>query len=232
MPREIKKLTQAINRALARVKESMASRTLFASAIAHEIRTPVSIVQLELEQINHPRAEKALADLLKLTQTLDTLTSLARLDAVIDPELKNCDLADIAREVTASMAPIVFASGKTIAFEDLGKTEVFTAPVLVENLIRNLIENAVKHATSGSTIKVVAGPGPVLEISDEIQAAASRKSGQESKVDMKQNTTKATSGIGQRIVERICELLGADFLVSRNSLGGHTATIRFESNKG
>ena len=225
MPREIAILTQATNRALTRAKQSMASQKLFASAIAHEIRTPVSVVQLELEQIDHPRATKALADLHRLTQTLEALTALARLDAISDPELTSCDLSDIATALTASLAPLVFANGKTIAYENHGNTAVFTAPALVENLISNIVENAAKHAVPGSSITVYAGPGARITVSDEPPARAKRMTATQLTPDAVKNSI---PGLGLKIAERISDILAAEFSLVQNKSGGQTATFVFK----
>ncbi|HEX2019294.1 MAG TPA: hypothetical protein VGO17_10190 [Aurantimonas sp.] len=70
-----------MNRAFGRVEELIRSQKIFAASIAHEIRTPVSIVKLELARIDNPRARKAEGDLDSLTHVLEQLTAPARVDA-------------------------------------------------------------------------------------------------------------------------------------------------------
>lgn len=55
MPREIADFGQAINRTLSRIRGLMTAQQVFTTAVAHEIRTPLAMLKLELGNIDHPR---------------------------------------------------------------------------------------------------------------------------------------------------------------------------------
>ena len=117
LPSEISHLVMAVNRALGRVQELIRSQKVFAASIAHEIRTPVSILKLELARIDDEGARKAERDLDALTHTLEQLTALARLDAAEGEAFTRQALAGLAEDTVGQLAPLVYASGREVAFE-------------------------------------------------------------------------------------------------------------------
>jgi signal transduction histidine kinase len=222
MPAEVADLTRAVNRAFGRVAELVRSQKLFSAAIAHEIRTPVAIVKLELARIQDPRARKAERDLDRLTHTLEQLTALARLDAVEGEAFRTASLSRIARDAVAELAPLVFASGRTIALRDETDATVLVVPSLIQTLLRNLVENAVKHTRTGTTITVaVEAPGSLV-VSDDGDgfAVAQGRVGTELGVV----NTAGSLGIGLKIAERIAALHGALLVV--DSAPGQGTTVR------
>ncbi|MCM5556689.1 HAMP domain-containing sensor histidine kinase [Pleomorphomonas sp. JP5] len=205
MPLEVAGLVEAINRLFARTAEIMAAQKVFSAAVAHEIRTPLAVLRLELDRIADPRARRAEADIERLLHILEQLTALARLDVVDDDAFVETDLAGLAADVVADMAPLVLDRGATIAYEGDGPVPRRLVPSLIQNVVRNLIENSLKHAGRGVDIVVAVGLDGSLTVSDngsgfvpcEVQGEFGRvkRSG--------------SLGLGLTIVERIAELHGA-----------------------
>jgi hypothetical protein len=215
MPLEVVRLTEATNRVLGRARQLIQSQKIFASALSHEIRTPVSIAQLELEHIDHPRAKKAIAELQSLTNTLETLTALARLEMIDNISAETCDLSQIARKVVASIAPYVYSEGMSIGYEDLRNAEVRSVSTLAEMLIRSLVENAIKHSMAGTSIEVIAGPGPRVTVNSHTKTVAVMGS------------ASGAPGIGLKILGKISEILGGSLVQSENPAGGYNTTYTF-----
>lgn len=166
MPREIAEFGQAINRTLARIHGLMTAQRVFTAAVAHEIRTPLAMLKLELGNIDHPRARKMEADVDGLSHFVEQITALGRLESADRAVLQAIDLVAVARKAVADIAPFVYAHGATIAFVDEGTDRVQAYLPLVDDAIRNLVENAVKHTPRGTMIEVVVGPGPCLAVVD------------------------------------------------------------------
>lgn len=224
MPSEIAHFTRAVNRALDRVRDLVHGQKLFAAAIAHEIRTPAAIVRMELEHIDHPRARKALTDLERMTHVLEQLTALARVDTVDSAAFLPVDLAALAADTVALLAPAAFDAGQTIAFEEAPTGDVEAVPSLVETLLRNLVDNAVRHNPPGTTVTVTAGPGPVLSVADDGRGLdPAGEDGDESGAKRRSDGL----GIGRRIVARIAEIHGATITTTTAPGAGTTVTVQF-----
>ncbi|HUO55198.1 MAG TPA: HAMP domain-containing sensor histidine kinase [Rhodoblastus sp.] len=219
MPREIAEYAKAVNLVLGRVFTLMQSQRVMTSAISHEVRTPLAIARLELEKIADPRARKVEEDLDALNRLVEQLTTLARLEGAGVAAPERIDPADLARQVVAATAPLVYDSGRSIAFEDHGATAFRGHRALIENALRNLVDNAIRHAGPGAVIRVMAGPGPTLAVGDDGGAAAGAAAGRSAKgLDR--------PGLGLKIVSRIAELHGGSFDIDITPGKGALARLR------
>jgi len=216
MPREISRLTGAVNRAFKRSGDLIRGQRMLTSAIAHEVRTPLAIIKLELSGIDSPKARKAEADVDELSDFVAQLTALARLEAINERQFQDTNLAQLCEDVVSAVAPWVLARGDTIAFEKDVEAMVLIIPSLIRDACRNLIENAVRHSPPGTEITVRVTGGPIISIIDrKRQADASMRPSD-------------SLGIGLAIVERVLTLHGARLVQHRNATG-MVASIHFNS---
>jgi len=216
MPQEISRLTGAVNRAFRRSGELIRGQRMLTSAIAHEVRTPLAIIKLELSGIDSPKARKAEADVDELSEFVAQLTALARLEAIKERHYVATDLSQLCEEVVAAVAPWVLARGDTIAFEKHAEPTAVIVPTLIRDACRNLIENAVRHSPAGTEITLRVARGPVISIID--RKPDSMIAGRPSD----------SLGIGLAIVERVLSLHGAR-LVQEGNATGMVASIHFYS---
>ncbi|WP_038360905.1 ATP-binding protein [Bosea sp. 117] len=223
MPREIAQFARAVNRSYARLRELMQSQKLFTSAIAHEIRTPLAVISLELERIDHPRARLALEEVAELSRFVDQIVALARLEAVDTAERAPIALDALLEEVVASIAGWVYGHGASIALEAGAGGTVSGHDALLKDAVRNLVENAVRHGGPGVAI-VVAAPEPgLIRVNDDGRgpAATGERPG-----GTGYYKRAGGLGIGLEIVRRIAALHGGSFEL-RPALGrGAVAEIR------
>ncbi len=202
MPREIADLGAAVNRMLGRINALMQAQRVYTTAIAHEIRTPLAMMRLELGHIEHVRARKVEQDIEALTRFVAQITDLGRLEGADRATFRPIDLAILGRAVVSDIAPWVYQRGHTIAFEDAGAAPVEGHPPLIENAVRNLIENAVVHTPRDTAIEIQVGPGTRILVSDD----AGLLSRHRPVTDPTTNKTAEPSGIGLEIVRRIMKL--------------------------
>ncbi|MDQ0457136.1 ATP-binding protein [Rhizobium paknamense] len=240
MPREIAHLTEAINRAFERVGELMKSQKLLTTGIAHEVRTPLAAIKLELGRIDHPRARKAEADLDELAHFVSQLTALARLDSFDHAMFEAVDLAALAADVVGQLAPLVYENRHTLELEAEEAVPFSGVPALIKDALRNLIENALRHTPDGTSIIVRVRPGR-LEVEDRVMSAHPeatfansdydhRIMGEGAGWDHAAFSVKPGNGlgIGLKIVERIASLHGGKALCQPTA-GGHIFSLAFEA---
>jgi hypothetical protein len=194
----------------------MCSQKLLTSSISHEVRTPLAIARLELEEIDDPRARKVEQDLDALNRLVEQLTTLARLEGAGLAKATPIQPAEMAEQVVGALAPLVYASGKTIEFIDKSPRPFEGHPALVENALRNLVENAVRHSGNGATIRVEAGPGPEFSVCDDGGQCSKPASANADRL-----------GLGLKIVGRIAEIHGGSFALTKSPGQGATARIVF-----
>ncbi|MBX5101426.1 two-component sensor histidine kinase [Rhizobium lentis] len=198
MPREIAHLAVAVNRAFQRIGELMLSQRILTSGIAHEVRTPLAAIKLELGRIDHPRARKAEADLDDLVHFVSQLTALARLDTFDHSTFEEVDLVVLCTGVAEQLAPCVYENKHSLeVFAHVEAAVVRAAPALLKDALRNLIENAVRHTPDSTKIIVRVGEyGIQVEDRQDAQPGSL----------VHQTRNAEGLGIGLKIVERIAEL--------------------------
>jgi signal transduction histidine kinase len=218
MPREVAHLAIAINGAFERVGELMTSQKLFTSGIAHEIRTPLAAMRLELGNIDHPRARRAEADLDDLVRFVAELTALARLDSFDHGIFEAVDLVTLSSSVVEQLAPWVYAHSHSLEFSPVVQTaSIRGAPALLKDALRNLVENAVRHTPRGTVILVHVG-STTIRVED-------RHAG-EIRSEAETSDHADSLGIGLKIVTRIAELHGGALRQS-TTMSGHVFEITF-----
>nr|WP_223216633.1 ATP-binding protein [Rhizobium mesosinicum] len=155
MPREIAHLAEAVNRAFERVGALMKSQKILTSGIAHEVRTPLAAIKLELGHIDHPRARKAEADLDDLVRFVSQITALARLDTFDHGMFEEVDLVTLSSSVVEQLAPWVYENDHSLEFSaQVDAAFVQGVPALLKDAVRNLIDNAVRHTPAQTDIVV------------------------------------------------------------------------------
>lgn len=197
MPREVAHLAVAVNRAFERVAELMKSQKTLTSGIAHEIRTPLAAMKLELGHIDHPRARRVEADLDDLVQFVGQLTTLARLESFDHGVFEPVELVELSASTVEQLAPWVYENAHSLEFVTAEEAAVIQGvAALLRDALRNLIENAVRHTPAGTHIVVRVGPG-FLSVEDQHPK------------DWVVNAAKSAGdslGIGLTIVRRIVDI--------------------------
>lgn len=218
MPREVAHLAIAVNRAFERVGELMKSQKVLTSGLAHEIRTPLAAIKLELGHIDHPRARRAEADLDDLVRFVGQLMALARLDSFDHGMFETVDLVELTSSVVTQLAPWVYENGHSLAFcPQVETASMQGVPALLKDALRNLIENAVRHTPRGTRISVRVG-ARIVQVEDRAADDTRAGSGAEKPAD--------SLGIGLKIVGRIAGIHGGT-LRQTASKSGHVFALEF-----
>ena len=117
VPSEIVPLVSAVNDALSRLDEGYERHKRFLVDAAHELRTPIAILQTRLESLSlGPGAGRVLEDVARLSTLADQLLDLQRINQQAD-WFSSVDIVAVGRKIAAELAPLAIAAGYEISFE-------------------------------------------------------------------------------------------------------------------
>ena len=186
-----------------------------AEAAAHDLRNPLNVAKMYLPDVEDEDAVAHVAPALdRMEKLIDNVLSMARTTAGNDdPDTAPVQLGSVVRDCW----DLVPKSDATLSC-DLEGVTVLAQPVLVEQLVDNLLRNAIVHGPDDVTVRVgtldprdgfyVADDGPGIPPADR---AAVFESGY---------STGSGSGLGLRVVERVCDVHGWDVTIEDSAAGG------------
>jgi heavy metal sensor kinase len=164
---ELGQLVATFNQMLARIAAAFDQQRRFADDAAHELRTPLSLLQSQIDlALARPRTaaayEDALAamrlDLARLTKVVGMLLTLARSDSGrLSLEFTPFDLASTVELVGEQYAESATAAGVLLRVETQPTPLVGDEDLLVQVLV-NLLDNALAHTPAGGTISLCCRP--------------------------------------------------------------------------
>lgn len=173
VPDEIHPLVGAINAALQRLDDGIVRRQRFLADAAHELRTPIAVLQTRVEMLpDGAERTRLMLDLARLANLANQLLDLQRLEAA-EPDFKPVDLVALAAEVTSEIAPLAIAAGDVIAFDaSADRVMVQGDAAALARALTNLIQNAIVHGGAGVSITVGVDGDGSLRVSDTGQGVA------------------------------------------------------------
>lgn len=168
LPSEIQPLVQAVNRAIGRLQSGFSQQRRFTANAAHELRTPLAVLQARLDGMAEtPDTIAIKQDVGRMARLVAQLLTVARLDSVEEPARESVDLAALARDTVARMAPLAVERGVELALDTQGgPVRVLGDATLLGDSLRNLIENAIRFTPPGKSIDVVVSNDGGLEVHD------------------------------------------------------------------
>ncbi len=153
-PRELRALIDTFNGMAASLRDADDHRRRFLADVAHELRTPIAVLQSSIEaQLDgiHPRDDTHLHSLLEETQVLgrlvEDLSTLALADAGrLTLHLEAIDPSGVAADAVEAASPL--AEGKSIAIAldaPDGLPTLDADPTRLRQVLVNLLTNAIRH---------------------------------------------------------------------------------------
>ncbi|WP_426440146.1 sensor histidine kinase [Bradyrhizobium genosp. P] len=228
-PAELMPLTSALNSALDQIAGTMDLQRRFMNNVAHELRTPLSIMRSKVEGIGDAKTRIALtADVNRLTTIVSSMLQLARLHNA-DLPFEPIYLNHIARDALADLAPLLVARGIDIAFEEQGDMRplINANEATVRAAVANLVDNAVFHAHARSTILLRVVDNVILEVVDDGIGITSLERRKVTEPFNRLSPRSDGAGLGLTIVRDIMAAHGGRLAIFETPGGGTTIRLFF-----
>ncbi|HVS76745.1 MAG TPA: HAMP domain-containing sensor histidine kinase [Steroidobacteraceae bacterium] len=221
LPREIQPLVEAVNGALDRLSRAYAAERRLTTDAAHELRTPLAVLNLRLQRarltgnIDWSAVERELAQMGRL---VDQLLDLARKESLSRERraeaLPPVNLSRVVREAAAMVLPLMETGGRELDVDVPDCVQVRGNGDDLRDMVRNLLENAILHGR-GKVSARIESPAKgsdlvTIEVADE---GAGVPPGQEEAVFQRfrrLNVETPGSGLGLAIVRQVARSHGGD----------------------
>ena len=237
---EFRQFSRSFNQMLERLDEGFTAQRQFTGNAAHELRTPLSLMQAQLELFSaeHPDVLPETADFLRLlreqtermTQMTKTLLQMSELRTV--PCTERIEIGPMAEEILADLSPLAERNG--IILEHTGDGVMTGSDTLIYRLLYNLTENAIRYNRPDGTVRITVtdedtqlvirvadtGCGIPEQYRDSIFQPFFR-------VDKSRSRENGGVGLGLSLVWEIATLHGGKVCVEESSEKGTTIAVKF-----
>jgi two-component system OmpR family sensor kinase len=235
VPLEVQPLVAELNLLFGRVRETLQAQQNFVADAAHELRSPLTALKLQVQAAERARDEQAragaVADMAagieRAIALVEQLLVLARAEGAQEGAAEPVDLEALARETVSELLPRAQAKGQDLGLAE-GPQVVVRAPREALRLgLRNLVDNAIKYTPAGGRIDIALGPS-WLAVEDSgpgiPEAERQRVLDRFYRVP---GAGAAGSGLGLAIVKAVAERMGAQVVLGDSALGGLRVELRF-----
>jgi two-component system, OmpR family, sensor histidine kinase TctE len=238
VPREIAPVVITLNRLFGLLRTSVQSQQQFIANTAHQLRTPITGMQAQLDLLTaEPAAQPIRSRLLtlqegirQLAHSANQLLTLARADPAANMAAKNqpVDLQVIVGEVVSKFFDRALQADIDLGVEATPVT-IKADPSLLDDLLSNLIDNALKYTPPGGAVTASAGlrnGRPFLAVEDTgpgIPEAERQRVRQ--RFYRLPNSSGHGSGLGLAIVDEIAHLYGASLTIGAGASGRGTQVL-------
>ena len=166
VPSEMQQMLNTTNQLLARLAEAFAREQRFASDVAHELRTPLSVLQINLHNAQQQWQAANIADpnglMLALQQGVSRMSQLIEQIMIFNrtnPEhfkakLHPINISALCREVIAEMYPQLLQKDQQIDFDVADELIMAADPFAFKQLLLNILGNAIKYTPRQGQIMV------------------------------------------------------------------------------
>ena len=239
---ELNQLSVSYNKMLERLSEAFKLQRQFTANAAHELRTPLAVMQLQIDLYNsskHPNndtsAQQTISMITEQTERLSkmvrTLLDMSELQTIARDE--EIAISALVEEVLSDLEPLAQEKGINL-IEKCDNVLLMGSDILIYRLVYNLVENAIKYNFSGGTVTVNAtqqnsqlhltvedtGNGIPEELKERIFEPFFR-------LDKSRSRELGGVGLGLALVREIVRVHNGSILVKNNANSGTTFEVIF-----
>jgi signal transduction histidine kinase len=242
LPREVEPLVSELNRLLERLQLAFSAQRAFISDAAHELRSPLTALRLQLQLLDRAPDEterlearaRLGAAVERAIHLVEQLLALARSEPQEAPmDLAKVDLSAAATEGIKDTHDLALARNIDLGLDATPGLYILGNREALRTLVRNLVDNAVRYTPAGGTVQVrcrSAAPDVLLEVSDTGPGiAAADRERVFDRFYRRAAAQEGGTGLGLAIVKAIAERHGARIDLSEAPGGGLHVAVSFPS---
>jgi two-component system OmpR family sensor kinase len=159
LPDEITPFIHSINRLLERVNHLMSQQRRFIADAAHELRSPLTALSLQAQNLKHADSPEAMRERViplqegieRARQLTEQLLSLARTQITTGVKAKT-NVSAMARDLIAEYLPLAEAKHVDLGIEETALLSLHTEPEVLRLIIKNGLENAIRYTPKGGEV--------------------------------------------------------------------------------
>jgi signal transduction histidine kinase len=222
LPVEIEPLVAELNRLLFRLDAAFAAQRDFVADAAHELRSPLTSLRLQLQLLDRAPDERARRDAREILgaaveraiHLVEQLLTLARSDPQVSgPALDAQELEPIAAQALRDCHPLALERSIDLSLQTTQRHHVLGDPAALRILVRNLVDNAVRYTPPGGTVRVTChaeqSGGVMLEVADSGPGIPAADRDRAFDRFYRLSAQETGSGLGLAIVKAIARRHGA-----------------------
>ena len=161
IPSEVMPMVQSINGLIGRLGAALAAQKRFLADAAHELRTPLAAMQIQVDGLSQSGGENFAARKEALTRgvrrassLIDQLLRLARLDESARPAMEEIDIAQLVLDCASDYVVVANQKGVDLGVDAKAEARISGNAEELRVLFSNLMENAVRYTPSGGMVDV------------------------------------------------------------------------------
>lgn len=241
---EVKDVAQAFNEMASALQQAETLRRNLMADVAHELRTPLSVLQGNLRamlddvySLDKAEVSRLYDETRLLSRLVNDLHELAQAEAgQLRLNRQSTDLADLIQSTSATFNPAAEAKGVTLSTQVPPNMPLVLAdPARLTQVLHNLLANALRHTPAGGTISLRAGcaAGKEREVWLMVEDNGEGISSEDLphvfdrfyRADRTRSRATGGAGLGLAIVRAIVEAHGGRVSAASDGVSGHGSTF-------